>query len=88
MIKTKRPMLKKPVLSSGAVLDFAEGKAAKLAAKAATGAATSRFPPSGDVRLTVNMRDDLHQWLKIEAVKRRTTVGEILEELVQQHMKG
>jgi hypothetical protein len=49
-----------------------------------TGSPLSRLPPSGDVRLTVNMRDDIHQRLKIAAVKQRTTVGELLEDLVEQ----
>lgn len=41
----------------------------------------SRSAPPGDKRLTVNMRADLHMRLKMAAVKRRTTVGEIVEEL-------
>jgi hypothetical protein len=93
MAKKKAPTLKKPVLTSEAVLGFAEGrtasssKARSTKAAAADGSAASRFPPSGDFRLTVNIREDLHMRLKMEAVKRRTTVGEILEALVQQHIK-
>jgi len=34
----------------------------------------------------VNTRDDLHMRLKIEAAKRRTTVGEMLEQLVENHL--
>lgn len=102
MAKNKTPTLRKPVLTQEAVLGFAEGRPAASAAKAskgagssksavkasgaATGSPLSRLPPSGDVRLTVNIRDDIHQRLKIEAVKRRTTVGELLEELVQSHL--
>ena len=102
MKKTKRPTLKKPVLSPEAVLGFAEGrtaargssparraakaKAAPRASNAATGSPNSRFPPSGYVRLTVNVRDELHMRLKIEAAKRRTTVGKMLEELVEAHL--
>jgi hypothetical protein len=83
------PTLKKPVPSAKAVLEFAEGRGAPGKAKPATdAAATSRFPPSGDTRLTVNIRGDLHMRLKLEAVKQRTTVGELIEELVQQHVKG
>lgn len=95
MAKKKQPTLKKPVLTSEAVLGFAEGRAAPAsrarstkAAAAVADASTSRFPPTGDIRLTVNIREDLHMRLKMEAVKRRTTVGEILEGLVQQHIKG
>jgi hypothetical protein len=93
MAKKKAPTLKKPVLTSAAVLGFAEGRSAPSSSKARNAAAaadvsaTSRFPPSGDIRLTVNIRGDLHMRLKMEAVKRRTTVGEILEDLVQQHIK-
>jgi hypothetical protein len=84
MAKKKQPTLKKPVLSREVVLGFAEGRS-KAAADASP---TSRFPPSGDIRLTVNIREDLHMRLKMEAVKRRTTVGEILEDLVQSHIKA
>lgn len=88
--KKKAPMLKKPVLSSEAVTAFAEGRgtSSKARSAAADAAVTSRFPPSGDIRLTVNIREDLHMRLKMEAVKRRTTVGEILEHLVQDHIKA
>ena len=40
---------------------------------------TSGLVPAGDVRLTVNIRDDVHQRLKIRAVQERTTVGELIE---------
>lgn len=86
------PTLKKPVPSIAAVLDFAEGRGAtRKTAKAkatADSSATSRFPPSGDTRLTINIRDDLHMRLKLEAVKQRTTVGELIEGLVEKHVKG
>jgi hypothetical protein len=96
MAKKKHVTLKKPVLTSEAVLGFAEGRAAptgrarssKAAAVAPDASSMSRFPPTGDIRLTVNIREDLHMRLKMEAVKRRTTVGEILEGLVQQHVKA
>jgi hypothetical protein len=39
--------------------------------------------PEGDVRLTANIRDDLHLKLKITAARRRTTIGELIEELVE-----
>jgi hypothetical protein len=42
--------------------------------------------PEGDVRLTANIRDDLHLKLKIAAARRRTTIGELLEELVEKHL--
>jgi len=42
--------------------------------------------PEGDVRLTANIRDDLHLKLKIAAARRRTTIGELIEELVEQYL--
>ncbi len=42
--------------------------------------------PEGDVRLTANIRQDLHLKLKIEAAHRRTTIGELIEELVDKHL--
>lgn len=51
------------------------------AAKAAAGPV-----PEGDVRLTANIREDLHLKLKIVAATRRTTIGELLEELVEHYL--
>jgi hypothetical protein len=42
--------------------------------------------PKGDVRLTANIREDLHLKLKIVAATRRTTIGELIEELVAQYL--
>ena len=42
--------------------------------------------PYGDVRLTANIREDLHLKLKIAAARRRTTIGELIEQLVDQHL--
>ncbi|PLX83349.1 MAG: hypothetical protein C0617_12565 [Desulfuromonas sp.] len=42
--------------------------------------------PEGDVRLTANIREDLHLRLKITAATRRTTIGELIEELVELHL--
>ena len=39
--------------------------------------------PSGDVRLTANVRKELHLRLKIESAKRRKPVGEIIEEWIR-----
>ena len=44
--------------------------------------------PDNDVRLTANIRGDLHLKLKIAAAKRRTTIGELIEELISKHIKG
>lgn len=43
--------------------------------------------PDGDVRLTANIRQDLHLRLKIEAAHRRITIGELVEELIAQNIK-
>ena len=42
--------------------------------------------PEGDVRLAVNIDKTLHKRLKLEAVKRETTIGELIEELVKKHL--
>ena len=42
--------------------------------------------PEGDVRLAVNIDKALHKRLKMESVKRETTIGELIEELVKKHL--
>lgn len=39
--------------------------------------------PDGDVRLTANIRADLHQKIRIRAIKERTTVGELIERWIE-----
>lgn len=56
----------------------------KAAAKARP---TSGQVPEGDVRLTANIREDLHLKLKIAAAHKRTTIGELIEMLVAKHLK-
>lgn len=46
----------------------------------------SGLVPDGDVRLTANIREDLHTKLKVAAAERRTTVGELLEDLIERHL--
>jgi len=46
----------------------------------------SGLVPEGDVRLTANIRQDLHLKLKIASAHRRTTIGEIIEELIAAHL--
>jgi len=77
---SKITTLKKPALNVEAVRAFAEGNQAKPAPKA-TGQKSGQVP-EGDVRLTANIRADLHLKLKIEAAKQRTTVGELIERLI------
>ncbi len=38
--------------------------------------------PEGDVRLTLNIGDEYHMRLKIEAAKRKVTMGELLEKMI------
>lgn len=47
----------------------------------------SGLVPQGDVRLTANIREDLHLKLKIAAAQQRTTIGELIEALVERHIK-
>lgn len=77
--------LKKPALNADAVRAFAEGdqSAKQGKGKANLKAQKSGLVPEGDVRLTANIREDLHLKLKIEAAKRRTTVGEIIEQMIE-----
>jgi hypothetical protein len=42
--------------------------------------------PQGDVRLTANIRKDLHMKLKLVAVMRSTTIGALIEEMVEGHL--
>lgn len=79
--------LKKPTLSDAAVLAFVEGDkpAAQPAASTAAQPAGSKsgLVPVGDVRLTANIREDLHMKLKIRAARERTTVGELIERWIE-----
>jgi hypothetical protein len=47
----------------------------------------SGLVPEGDVRLTANIREDLHLRLKIAAATQRTTIGELIEQLVEKYLK-
>lgn len=72
--------LKKPTLSAGDVLAFAEKPQAEPSEKPS--GPRSGLVPAGDVRLTANIRGDLHLKLKIRAAQERTTVGELIERWV------
>lgn len=74
--KSKGTVLQKPKLKSADVVSFAERGKAKPVAK-------SGLVPEGDVRLTANIRGDLHQRLRIKAVQERTTVGELIERWIE-----
>jgi len=62
-------------------------KSLKTASKGERNPKSSPGPiPEGDVRLTANIREDLHLKLKIIAATRRTTIGELIEDLVEHHL--
>lgn len=42
----------------------------------------SQFAPDGDVRLTLNVRKEIHQKLKVASVMTSTTMGELVEQLI------
>lgn len=89
---SKITSLKKPI-NSDAVLAFAEGmQDAKTTTTREKGLSKSEnapkgqksgLLPSGDVRLTANIREDLHLKLKIKAAQERTTIGELIEQWVE-----
>jgi hypothetical protein len=75
--------LKKPTLGRNAVLEFAEGKRGRKATATRGRTESPGGAPEGDVRLTANIRNDLHMRLKIRAVQERTTVGELIEAWIE-----
>lgn len=91
---------KKPAIDTAAALKFAaqdapqavktatpRGRAGAGSRKATEAGKRVFFAPEGDKRLTINLRQDLHKRLKMLAVERDTTIGEIIEELVERHLK-
>lgn len=85
--------MRKPVLDGDLAMTFAEDKAPRSSKRGPPKARTEKPTesrsgkvPEGDVRLTVNVREDLHVLLKVEAAQRRTTIGELLEELIEAHV--
>ncbi len=74
MAKKKTLSIKKPTLKTTS--EFAKVK--KLS--------KSGLVPDGDTRLVCNVRSDLHIKLKHVAVDERTTVGEIVERLIDKHL--
>ncbi len=43
---------------------------------------SGRNAPDGDVRLTCNVREELHLKLKMASVMTRTTMGDLIEKLI------
>lgn len=90
--KEKEVPVKKKVLERGgksasiASESGGKKKTAKGIEKVVIKSPLSGQVPKGDVRLTANIREDLHLKLKIAAARRRTTIGELLEEMVEKHL--
>lgn len=59
-----------------------KGTGASKAENAPTGQKAG-LVPTGDVRLTANIRADLHLKLKIRAAQERTTAGELIEQWIE-----
>lgn len=93
------PQTKKPVIDTLRAIQFASGevktekvdkpqKKQKSSSKGLSGKV-----PEGDVRLTCNIKADIHLKLKIAAATRQAelgkafTVGELIEELAQRYIK-
>jgi len=92
----KLTTLKKPLLSKKDILGFVEGsqesKPSQLKKKAEKTTQTELIKPElprsgqipeGDIRLTANIRADLHLKLKIKAAQEHTTIGELIERWVE-----
>lgn len=73
-------LTKKPTLDD--VMQFAEDDSQRKPTKKTEASKSGQIPP-GDVRLTANIRADLHLLLKMDAVKSRTTIGELIEVMIE-----
>lgn len=47
----------------------------------------SGLVPEGDTRLAANIRKDLHKRLKHAAIDADMTIGELVESLIEKHIK-
>jgi len=72
--KKKTLSIKKPTLDK--TMSFAKGNKPSK----------SGLVPDGDTRLVCNVRSDLHKKLKHVAVDERTTIGQIVERLIDKHL--
>ena len=46
----------------------------------------SNFPPKGSIRLNVNVPVPLHQKLKVAAVMTRSTMGDLIQQLIRDEL--
>lgn len=96
----KQAQVKKPILNTTDALKFAtetiktgnegngkdEDKIISKTGSKSSGGTRMFFAPAGDRRLTINIKKELHKKLKIEAIEKGITVGEIIEQLVEKHL--
>ena len=67
----------------GKISETREGPSTTKAAKRAQKpSSTSGQVPEGDVRLTANIKEGHHIKLKVAAATQRTTIGELIEQLI------
>ncbi len=66
--------------------DKGKGKIIAHTALNETKKQVSGLVPDDDVRLTANIRKDLHLKLKIRAAEERTTIGELIEDLIEKYI--
>jgi len=90
--------LKKPTLSNQDVIAFAERPQGDQIAQADTGVgkvkknppdrpkSVSGNIPEGDIRLSSNIDRGIHYRLKMAAVKEHTTIGQLIERLVDENL--
>lgn len=84
--EASRPAKAAAAVKKGAVAPAQPVKKRLKSAQVEEGKKISGLVPAGDVRLTANIREDLHLKLKIASARRRTTIGEIIEELIEQYV--
>ena len=70
-----------------AILTFRSGELMPAKKKTKKKSAPGQVP-EGDVRLVANIRKDLHKRFKHAAVDQETTVGDILEELIDKYLQS
>lgn len=87
----KKPTVAKLVPGQGQAFAEEGTSSRRASAKLAAASRSETAPlgqrsglvPEGDVRLTANIRGDLHLKLKIRAAQERTTIGELIEQWVE-----
>ncbi len=96
----KQATITKPQLDISQALRFATGsdksenagdsigKTKKTAQKGSNKNNNTRvfFAPNGDKRLTINLKAEIHKKLKIAAIEKEITAGEIIEQLLEKYL--